>query len=257
MLKATHFDLNFALEELRLYQVVGSLHTLAQEKIHLKSDCIDFKHQESTVFLKGASFIEFPPLGCLSSSEEMKLFLENHLTADLYTTGVTTLKSITGDHITSYGPIHVDSLTHTITAHPSSCHTPLLYEGEELLLEAQEAILTYEEGGKLFSPHQLELEGAIKILSKEALSHQIQAVADHVSYHPSTKNCILKAHTGSKVLITQESPSLKMSADEIHLIYDPFAKEYSIQGVGCVSFSLSATEQQLLNQVFHDKKHAS
>ncbi|MGR3973600.1 MAG: hypothetical protein QRY72_03405 [Candidatus Rhabdochlamydia sp.] len=253
-LTALGFDLDLDQEELKLHQAEGVLHTLSHDKLLLKTDLLHWKHQENILLLQGVCSLESPHLGTLFSSSEMKLTFKNHLPADLYTTGTITVTTPSKDLLISHGPLHVNHLNHTLTAAPSSCRRPLFYEGDLLLIEAEQGTLAYEEKGKLFSPHQLQLEGNVKILSKDA---QIQAIAGSISYNPSTRNCLLKAAPGGKVLILQESKGLKMSSDEIHMIYDPFEKDYSIQGIGCVCLSLSADEQQLFNQVFHDQKHTS
>jgi lipopolysaccharide export system protein LptA len=132
-----------------------------------------------------------------------------------------------------------------------SRQTQLIYQEEEMTLLADTAQMYYREDEQGLHPERLELQGHIKIFSQEKEGPTRRGIADTLTYNPETRICILKALPGQKVLFMRDQDQLRISANEVHITYNPVTKEQEVRGIGHIVLSLSPEEQNLLNQVFH------
>ncbi len=125
-----------------------------------------------------------------------------------------------------------------------------LRDEEEMTILAETAQIHYQEEGKVFRPEKLELQGHIKIFSQDKEGQARRGIADTLIYDLATRTCILKALPGQKVLFMREQDQLRMSANEVHIIYDPITQEQQVRGIGQITMTLTPEEQNLLNKVF-------
>lgn len=237
---AERFELDLSQNELHLHKASGHLSSFSKGLAHFTAETLHWKHTENHLTLQGSPKVEDSGLGEITSNQEIALLLQDHTLHHLITTGETTLISVKGHRLTTEGSIDINRESHIATI-----LSPLVYEEDELTLEAQQAQIHYQEDDQGLHPSSIELEGRVKIFSQD-----IQAMGAILTYDPETRHCILKGSEGQKVLLARNQDQLRMSAPEVHITYDPVSKEQQVRGIGHVVFSLSLEEQKLLNQVF-------
>lgn len=103
------------------------------------------------------------------------------------------------------------------------------------------------------TPTHLTLKGNIRLKTPPSAPVQRRAVSDHLHYSFATHTLILSADPRKKVLFVDDDQQTKISADEVHIVFDPETKEQTIRGIGNVRVTLSAEENALLQQLFPDK----
>jgi lipopolysaccharide export system protein LptA len=219
------------------------VHIIYNKLYHLTAQSLDWQHIENHLVLKGSPKIQEPSLGTITASQEIDLFLKERKLHKLKTAGSTQLISHAGHTLKTEGAVILDTDTKTATIHPHT--TQLVYQEEQMTLTADEAQMHYREDGEGLHPERLELQGNIKIFSQDR-----RGVADMLIYHPETRVCILKALPGRKVLFTRDQDQLCISANEVHITYNPETKEQEVRGIGHITMTLSPEEQNLLNKVF-------
>ena len=232
--EAEAFELDLAHRNLHLKTATGHLTSMTSGDVQFTAEDLDWKHEDNHLFLKGFPKVQDASFGTIASEQEIDLTLKENKLHKLSTRGPTELTSIKGHLLKTDGTIDVDAEKNTAIV-----HSQLQYSEDEMTLIADQA--------QIFYPDKVELQGNIKIFSEK--SHK--GVADTLTYNPETRTCILKAHPGKKVLFTREEDKLALSANEIHITYDPVTKEQLVRGVGHITLSLSPEEQNILNKVFH------
>ena len=241
---AEKFDLDVAQNHLHLQKAKGHLKSFSKGEVQFTADDLSWTHTDNHLTLKGSPKVQETSLGTITSSQEIDLILKDQKLHNLKTKGPTELISHKGHSLKTAGQLVIDGEKQIATIH--SQQTQLLYQEEEMSLMADEAQIHYREDETGLHPERVELQGNIKIFSQDR-----KGIADTLTYNPETRTCILKASTGKKVLFMRDQDQLRISANEIHITYDPVTHEQQVRGVGHITMSLSPEEQTLLNQVFH------
>ena len=254
---AEKFDLDLVQNELFLKKAEGHLSSFSKGQVQFTAGSLCWEHTKNHLTLQGSPFVQESSVGTVTSQEAIHLFLKDGVLHQLKTDGQTTLTSLKGHRLTTYDALEVDGDAHLATISSPSKGEQLLYEEEEMTLRADKAQIHYKEEAQGISPASVELEGRIQIYSKEKEGPSRRGIADLLTYDPDTRTCILKAHPGRKVLFMRDQDQLRISANEVHIFYDPVSKEQQVRGVGHVTMSLSPEEQNLLNQVFRHVPSAS
>ncbi len=241
---AEKFDLDLAQNHLLLKKAKGHLSSFSKGKVQFTADDLDWKHTENHLILRGSPQVQETSLGTITSSQEIDLILKEQKLHSLKTEGSTQMVSHKGHTLKTEGSLDVDGEKKLAVIHPHA--TQLLYQEEEMSLLADEAQMHYREDEQGLHPERLELQGHIKIFSQDR-----RGIADTLTYNPETRTCILKALPGQKVLFMRDQDQLCISANEVHITYNPVTNEQEVRGVGHITMTLSPEEQNLLNQVFH------
>jgi lipopolysaccharide export system protein LptA len=92
----------------------------------------------------------------------------------------------------------------------------MTYQEDEMTLVADSAQMHYREDESGLHPERLELQGHIKIFSQDR-----RGIADTLTYNPDTRQAILKAVPGQKVLFSRDQDQLRISANELQITYNP------------------------------------
>ncbi len=248
---AATFDLDLSQNHLHLTNAAGHMSSFLKGEVNFTAGDLYWKHTENHLVLTGAPKVQETSLGTIDSSQEIDLILKDQKLDKLKTQGPTTLTSHKGHTLKTEGVIEVDSEKSLAIIHPHP--TQLLYQEEEMTISADQAQIFYREDEKGLHPEKLELQGKIKIFSQEKEGPARRGIADTLTYHPDTRTCILKADPGQKVLFMRDQDQLRISANEVHITYNPATEEQEVRGIGHVVLSLSPEEQNLLNQVFRNE----
>ncbi|MGH2638285.1 MAG: hypothetical protein ACRDF4_03225, partial [Rhabdochlamydiaceae bacterium] len=243
---AEKFDLDLTQNHLHLKKATGHLSSFSKGEVQFTADDLDWKHTENHLTLKGSPKVQETSLGIITSSQEIDLILKEQKLHRLTTRGSTQLISHKGHTLKTEGTLDIDAEKKLATIHSHT--TQLLYQEEEMTLMADSAQIHYREDEQGLHPERVELQGHIKIFSTE---EGRRGIAETLTYNPETRTCILKALPGQKVLFMRDQDELRISANEVHITYNPNTKEQQVQGVGHVTLTLSPEEKNLLNQVFH------
>ena len=118
---------------------------------------------------------------------------------------------------------------------------------------ADRAFLEYSKTGPTLVPVKLILEGKVHLLnrSKNSADYFLQyAIADHVEYDPLTKQMVLSAKKGKRVLFFDKVNNVQVSAPALKVTRDPKMKKDQIQGVGDVRFSFMEQELKQMRRQF-------
>lgn len=242
--KAEAFDLDLSSNHLFLKKAEGHLSSFSKGEVQFTSDDLDWEHTNNHLVLRGSPKVQESNVGTITSSQKIDLTLQDQKVHTLKTEGPTELISPKGHTLKTEGPLEVDGYKKQVTVHPHT--SQLIYQEEELSLTADEAVLHYREDELGLHPEKLELQGHIKLFSQDK-----RGIADIVTYNPETRSCILKALPGQKVLYMRDLDQFRISANEVHITYNPETKEQEVRGVGHITMVLSPEEQNLLKQVFH------
>ena len=126
----------------------------------------------------------------------------------------------------------------------------ILYREESMTISSDRANMEYSNTGTSFQPISVTLKGNIRLYTEDQNRPVRCALADRVNYSPSTRTFILAANPGKKVLLWDETETLQIAAQEIHITQEADSEKESIKGVGNVSFSFSQEENRLLRKLF-------
>ena len=119
--------------------------------------------------------------------------------------------------------------------------------------------MEYSVVGNTFQPVSLALKGAVRLSARAGAHAERCGLADRLHYSPTTRTLLLAANPGNKVLFWDKEEGMSISANEIHITFDPVTKKELIKGVGKVQFSLSQEESELLKKFFpiYKESHVS
>ncbi len=228
--------------------------TLAFQSDHLLWD-----QGKNTLTLQGKAFVKEEEVGSIRADEELRFaYMEKEgkkfiKTIDSQGTAVLNY----GSHqLTCHGPIHLDrenlnaSLSSPTTDGVVPKEKQISYEEGEVKICGDKALMEYALFDDLLHPVSLVLKDHVRLFSKNAAMHRRWALADRLTYSPSTRTFILTANPGNKVLFRDEEGAVAVSAQEVHVTFDPETKKERIQGVGKVQLSFSSDEINLLKKMF-------
>jgi lipopolysaccharide export system protein LptA len=133
----------------------------------------------------------------------------------------------------------------------------LYYEEEEFAVFADTASLEYSFTNDTLQPSSLTLSGHIRLFSHDPQKPSRCGLADRLTYSLTTKTLILSANPGKKVLFWDESQGMRLSAPEVHIIYDSETKQQHIKGIGAVQFTFTPDEQSKIQQLLPLSKKLS
>lgn len=223
----------------------------------------NWENNTSLISLNIDASIEDPLLGSLSSEEKITL----HLVKDF-------------DHfvihsIHSYGPSDLEYLDPFSLDHQSlHCYGHLVFDRDSLSLKSylpktafgleeqnhyqNSAFSIYSDFSSIdyqfidlqIRPHEILFKGNVRMISK-AKQHSLRyGVADEILYYPETKETLLLANKGHKVLFWNEEANLKISADKILISIDPLTHQEKIKGLGKVLFAFNQEEEDNFHLLF-------
>lgn len=238
--EAEKFNLDLEHNQLHLAKATGHLKSFSKGEVQFTADDLQWKHTENHLILKGSPKVEESSLGTITSTQEIDLTLKDQKLQKLTTAGPTQLVSHKGYTLKTDGILDVDADKKLATINSN-----IFYQEEEMTLTADAAQIHYREDEYGLHPERLELQGHIKIFSQDR-----RGIADTLTYHPENRTTILKALPGQKVLYMRDQDQLRISANEVHITYNPVTKEQEVRGVGHITLSLSPDEQNLLKQVY-------
>lgn len=165
------------------------------------------------------------------------------------------------DHtVTTYGKMFIDheNLT-TALESPMDENGCVLEEKQVHFYDhlgeifADKATLNYEESGHSIKPIKLTLEGRVHLLNRKDTESFLQyAISDKVEYHPKTKEMILSANPGNRVLFFDKINNIQVSAPKLTITRDPKSNKDHIKGSGDVRFSFLEQEIEQLRKQFGD-----
>jgi len=162
--------------------------------------------------------------------------------------------------LVSHGWINLDrdKLRATIDSPEQDGIVPLgkqLYcEEPEIAFYADSALLEYSLADDIMQPSLLTLKGNIRLFSHDPLKSARFGAADRLTYSLTTRTLILSANPGKKVLFWDENQGVRLSAPEVHILYDSETKQQNVKGIGAVQFSFTLEEQNKLYQLFPQLK---
>lgn len=233
--------------------------------IHFQADQLLWMHEQNTLTLKGPIYLQESSLGTVTSENEMQIVQSKkggkHLLNSLSSQGKTTLEyqdiSTKIVHkLTSFGTLFLDRehLHGNIESPVIDGKVPqdlqIVYEEDRIAVHADKAALEYSIVGSAFQPVSLALKGNIRLFSRDPRQPRRCGLADRLLYSPSTRTLILAANPSKKVLFWDEQESIRMSANEIHITFDPITQRENVKGVGNVQFTFSSDENSLLKKLF-------
>ncbi len=270
VIHADMVDLDLFHSKLTLLHPTGRLVTsfidrTDQDPMRFSSDQLIWDHLANTLTLRGHVQIEENSLGSVTSSDELRLVQTlvkgKHLLKEIHSQGQTTLvythPSFDKPHrLMCYGKMDIDrnKLHATLDSPEKEGRVPsdkqIYYEEEAIGVFADKANLEYALNDSILQPVSLLLKGNIRLFSHDPKQPPRCGVADRLNYSMTTRTLILAADPGKKVLFWDESQGLRMSATEVHIVYDPETKQHTVKGVGKVQFALSPEEQLHLKQLF-------
>lgn len=269
-------DLNQSI--LTLQKPQGSLLTpliphLQKGKLEFLCDHLRWNDLKHLLMLKGHVQVVDNAMGTILADEELQieqsLFNGKRLLKSIRTKGRTTIEyeetSNENLHrLVCHGSFVLDrdKLQALLESPETGSTVPrekqIYYEENDIGVHADKAMLEYSIIGNLFQPVSLVLRGNIVLFSRDPQKPQRCGIADRVSYSPSTRTLILAANPNKKVLFSDEEENLRISASEVHLIFDPATQKRTVKGVGNVQFTFTPEETNLLQTIIPSflKPHA-
>lgn len=233
--------------------------------VRFEADQLTWLNEKNTLTLKGPVYLEESTLGTVAADTEIQLVQSKNqgksFLNSLSSKGKTTLEyqdaaTKTAHKLISYGTLFLDRehLHGTIESPVINGEIPedlqIYYEEERIAVHADKAALEYSIVGNSFQPVSLALKGNIRLFSRDTSQPRRCGIADRLLYSPSTRTLILAANPSKKVLFWDEQESIRMSANEIHITFDPVTQRESVKGVGNVKFAFSIDENNLLKKLF-------
>lgn len=122
----------------------------------------------------------------------------------------------------------------------------LIYQDKDMRILAERADIQYEKLGNKMQPVHIALTGAVQLQDSRPENARV-ALADRADCDVKTGLTVLFASSGSPVLFVDTERNMQMSASEVRIIKDPASGIETVQGVGCVRFSLTPQETQLVD----------
>jgi hypothetical protein len=237
------------------------------EKANMRFHCdhLSWDHLDQLLTLQGGVEIDDDVIGSLASQEAIELkhtIVEGkRILTSIHAKGPTSLlyrdREQNRQHkILCKGDIHLDrnqllaTLNSPETQGKVTPSQQLYYEEEEIAFYADHASLEYAEQAGSLQPVSLTLKGNIRLFSHDPQQPFRCGIADRLSYSLATRTLILSANPGKKVLFSDESQGVKISAREVHITRDPETKQQTVKGVGNVQFAFSVEENEMLKQLF-------
>lgn len=209
--------------------------------------------------LKGNAHLQEENLGVIDAEDEITLSYSQVEGKNVLKTIETKNRSYIqyGAHqLTCFGPILLsrENLTASLNSPAFNGVVPkekqLYYQEGDLKVFADKAGIEYSLLGSVMQPVSLVLKENVRLYSQDATGHRRFALADRLSYSPTTRTFILSALPGKKVLFRDETEKVDISGQEVHITFDPATKKERIQGIGNIQLSLSADEINLLKKMF-------
>jgi hypothetical protein len=237
---------------------------LENTKTSFQSDYLYWDENKNILTLKGHISINEAAFGSLQTQDEVQMTMK-------MANGKRQLKKVdakgestliyqdaynTTHKLISHGAVHLDrdKLKGTIDSPEKEGVTPidkqLYYEETEVAFYADHAALEYAIDGDALYPSLLTLKGNIRLFSHDPLKPLRFGSADRLTYSLTTRTLILSANPGKKVLFWDETQGIRLSAPEVHIVYDSERKEQSVKGIGAVQFSFTPEEQSRLLALF-------
>lgn len=241
---------------------------LQKGEMHFQSDYLYWDHNKNSLLLKGNIAIEEASLGTLHAQEELyiaqSVIQGKRLLKSIDSQGHSTLVYRDELHhphkLVSHGSLHLDrdKLRATADSPEKDSVVPmdkqLYYEEAEIAIYADHGLLEYAVAGDQMQPSSLTLKGNIRLFSHDPLKPPRFGIADRLTYSLTTRTLILSASPGKKVLFWDETQGMRLSAPEVHIVYDPETKQQNVKGIGAVQFAFTAEEQSKLQQLFPQLK---
>ena len=231
-----------------------------ERKCHVIAKLLTWDEVNDILTLQNDITLEDAYMGKLIGKETVHITQKNRFGKKVIQTmealGKTVLISPEGQKLTSFGSLKLDrdSLKLICVSPIIDGITPLdqqlIYEKEDLTIFADTASLEYSFKGLSLKPHVVNLEGHVRIFSREPSQPFRCGIADHIQYDPNTLEIHLFAAKGKHVLFWHQQQNLKLSAPEILITIDPETKEEIINGIGNVRFDFNTEEDKQLETLF-------
>lgn len=273
LIDAESVDLDLIHSKLALLHPKGMLTSRlmpGMQKGELKFTCdhLLWDHLKNTLTLKGHVHVLESVVGKLTSEGELEIVhtqqKQGKMLKSISTIGTTSMhfkdENGTPHHLKTHGPFLFDRKPLRATFESPkkkggsvSPDRQIYYETEGLSLYANQALIEYTATQGHLKPTALSLSGNIRLFAADEKKPRF-AMADRLSVSTTTRTLILAANSGKKVLFVDESQSLRIAAQEIHITRDAKTGEERVQGVGSVQFALTDEENGLLKKVFPNYK---
>jgi hypothetical protein len=270
---ANMVDIDLLSSKISLLHPKGVLATsilphLQTGEMRFQSDYLYWDQGKNALTLKGHIFIDEASMGTLNAQDELQIIQTaakgKRLLKSIHAQGSSTLiykDAYNEAHkLVSHGRVHLDrdQLRATIDSPEKDGVVPLdkqlYYEESEIAFYADNALLEYSIAGDAMQPSSLTLKGNVRLFSHDPLKPLRFGSADRLAYSLTTRTLILSANPGKKVLFWDETQGIRLSAPEVHIVYDPETKQQNVKGIGAVQFSFTADEQNKLQQLFPQLK---
>jgi hypothetical protein len=242
---------------------------LQKRELSFKADRLLWDYLKNSLTLQGGVYLHENALGTIEADEEVHLTQEiikgKRVLQSLRTRGRALFhyKDSTTEvlhRLTTYGPLSLDrqqlrlSIESPESEEGVSLEEQIHYEEAEIAIRADRASLDYSIVGNFLQPVSLNLKGNVRLSSQNAQYPLLGGLADRVTYSPATRTLILAANPGKRALFWDEAQSLRMTSQEIHIIQDAETKQRAVKGVGNVTFSFTAEEENLLKKILPNYK---
>ncbi|MDE3046456.1 MAG: hypothetical protein KGJ02_07420 [Verrucomicrobiota bacterium] len=120
----------------------------------------------------------------------------------------------------------------------------VLLQQEQLMVEAEEALVTYQNE---YSPEVILLTGNVHLISALIQGKESFAIADALTYRPQEKLFVLESKSPKKVLFWQDGT--RLSAERVNIRRDQITQVDSIEGVGDVHCSFDLAEERAIQEL--------
>lgn len=265
---AESFHFNFLSQEISLLKPQGNLEfsfgqNTKKQAVSFHSGDLTWNQLSNLLVLKQNVEIHDPSLGNIKAKEEVSFFGKDLSNIQmLQTKGHSILEyqeqnRATLHKLVSFGMLRIDRAHGNAVAESPekqgkvALEEQLYYEEDELSMYADKASMEFSTtADNIVQPISVTLKNNVRVISHTGLKPDRCALADRVTYSPATRTFILSANPGNKVLLWDQSETMRISANEIHITQESGEKKEAIKGVGNVKFVFSPEEQSLLQKVF-------
>ncbi|MES2344338.1 MAG: hypothetical protein V4494_00140 [Chlamydiota bacterium] len=230
-----------------------------QGLLQFQSDDLLWDQKQDTLMLQGAVYIKEEGIGDIATNDELHLTYaqqdKKRVLKSIKTTGGATMHYGTRQLI-SHGPIYLDRDALTVAINSPITDGSVLLEEQicfqegEIKIYADKAHMEYSLFDGFIHPVSILLKDNVRLFSMNSNQKQRLSLADRLTYSPTTRTFILTATPGKKVLFQSEEDGMNISAQEVHITYDPETKQEKIQGVGNVQLKFSSDEINLIKKMF-------
>jgi len=243
----------------------SSLPHAQKGEVRFQCDRLVWDHSRNTLHLQENAHVEEASFGTLDVDRELTLIQKDQdghkLVSSLHADGRSVLQFQDQDRETvhrliCHGPVILDhekmhaSFESPVKGGHVAKEEQLYYEEGQIAVYADRGMIDYAMQENRLRPSAIALKGNIRVLSYNAAQAPRFALADWITYSPTTRTFILSANPGSKVLFWDEQENMRISAQEIHLTQDGNHETEAVKGVGNVQFSFTANEEALIKKVF-------